>query len=216
VERRDCADVRGGVHRVRGGHVERRNRADVFGDMHRLPPWLFWRVKWPHNLGVQWALCRGVLWCFNGPHVRHVQWAMQRGLLLPRRVDVRDAVSLPGRPLLPVGHVLGDAVPLPRGHILARRRGLHGAGLMHSVPGRIVRQCDGADDVDVHSTLQHGLLLPLRVDVRDAVLLLGRPLLPIGNVLGGAVPLPRGYVLARRRGLHSARIVHSVPGRSVR
>ena len=163
-------DQRAVTDGVSGGHVERLHSADIVGDVLRLLGGLLWRV--------------------NGPHLIHLQRPLQRGLLLPLRVDVRDAIHVPGRPLLPVGNVLGGAVPLPRGHVLARRRGLHGAGLVRSVPGRHVRQCDGAHDLCVHRRVSDWLLLPPGLDLRDADHLPRGLLLPRWRRRGDALLVP--------------------------
>jgi hypothetical protein len=175
-----------------------------------VPDGLLWCVHRSFVVHVFRPLFGGLLWLVSWAHLIHLQRRLQRGLLLPLWVDVRDAVFVPGRPLLPIGHVLGGAVPLPRGHVLARRRVLHGAGLVHSVPGRIVRQRDGAHDRRVHGALpgrhvrQHNgahdcrvhrrvpdwLLLPPGLNLRDADYLPGRLLLPRGRRRADGLLMP--------------------------
>ena len=189
-----------------------------FDYMQRPLRWrVLWLDDWADCIHVHSAVQRGSLWPrHNGAHGGNLRRPLQRRLLLQRWVGVGDAVCVRRGLVLPLRHHVRDPVPLPHGHVLARRRVLHGAGLVHCVPSWIVRRHDGAHDLCVHRALYSRLLLQRGQHNRDAVCVPVRPLLPVGHVFGDAVPLPRGFVLARRRVLHGAGLVHSVPGRHLR
>lgn len=96
-----------------------------------------WKVL-PGRVGDTVAVPSGFLWPDHDKRSGNVRWAMLGRLLLPRGFDVRGAVYVPGRPLLPFRHGLGDAVPLPRGYVLARRRDVHGARLVPILRRRLL------------------------------------------------------------------------------
>ena len=96
-----------------------------------------WKVL-PRRVGDAVVMPSGFLWPGHDKRCGNLQWAMLGWLLLPRGFDVRDAVYVPGRPLLPFRHGLGDAVPLPRGNVLARRRVVHDARLVPILRRRLL------------------------------------------------------------------------------
>ena len=116
------------------------------------------------------------------------------GLLLHSRDDGQDAGVVPGWLLLPFRHGLRKQrdEPLPRGHVLERRYGLHIRSLVHSVRGGQLPRAglDNGDGVKVRG----GLLLPRRDDEYDTEPVPCGLLLRRGPGAGHSQCVPRGHV----------------------